>query len=109
MADVSFILIFAPFILQTFLVWQLAFSTIIGRSYSFNQIAGCLLVATGVVVAVARYVEGTIRGITRRYFEIIGLTIYKSLLVCMVIDSIMEDQKLDEFKHMGDHFSDIVL
>lgn len=104
MADVSFILIFAPFILQTFLVWQLAFSTIIGRSYSFNQIAGCLLVATGVVVAVARYVEGT-----RSYFEMIGLTIYKSLMECMVIDSIMEDQKLDEFKHMGDHFSDIVL
>ncbi len=59
MADVSFILLFVPFLLQTFLVWQLAFSIIIlGRSYSFNQIAGCLLVATGVVVAVARYVEG---------------------------------------------------
>ncbi|KAM4069286.1 hypothetical protein ACB094_12G078400 [Castanea mollissima] len=42
-----------PILSQTFLVWQLAFSTIIGRSYSFNQIAGCLLVATGVVVAVA--------------------------------------------------------
>ena len=50
-----------------------------------------------------------IRGITRRYFEMIGLTIYKSLLVCMVIDGIMEDQKLDGFKHMGDHFLDIVL
>lgn len=43
-----------PILSQTFLVWQLAFSIIIlGRSYSFNQIAGCLLVATGVVVAVA--------------------------------------------------------
>jgi hypothetical protein len=41
---------------QTFLVWQLAFSSfILGRSYSFNQIAGCILLATGVVVAVARY------------------------------------------------------
>lgn len=39
----------------------------------------------------------------------IGLTIYKSLMECMVIDSIMEDQKLDEFKRTGDHFSDIVL
>ncbi|KAL0001143.1 hypothetical protein SO802_014924 [Lithocarpus litseifolius] len=37
----------------TFLVWQLAFSTIIGRSYLFNQMAGCLLVDTDVVVAVA--------------------------------------------------------
>ncbi|XP_041018760.1 protein CLT2, chloroplastic [Juglans microcarpa x Juglans regia] len=43
-----------PILSQTFLVWQLAFSTfLLGRSYSFNQIAGCLLVATGVVVAVA--------------------------------------------------------
>lgn len=50
-----------------------------------------------------------IRGNTRSYFEMIGLTIYKYLMVCMVIDSIMEDQKLDEFKHTGDHFLDIVL
>ncbi|XP_062164842.1 protein CLT2, chloroplastic [Alnus glutinosa] len=43
-----------PILSQTFLVWQLAFSTfLLGRSYSFNQIAGCLLLATGVVVAVA--------------------------------------------------------
>ncbi|XVE60626.1 hypothetical protein DITRI_Ditri05aG0142900 [Diplodiscus trichospermus] len=43
-----------PILNQSFLVWQLLFSTVLlGRSYSFNQIAGCLLVATGVVVAVA--------------------------------------------------------
>ncbi|KAF8404733.1 hypothetical protein HHK36_009622 [Tetracentron sinense] len=43
-----------PILSQTFLVWQLAFSTVIlGRKYSFNQIAGCLLVAAGVVAAVA--------------------------------------------------------
>ncbi|XVF36565.1 hypothetical protein REPUB_Repub19eG0068500 [Reevesia pubescens] len=42
-----------PILNQTFLVWQLVFSTILlGRRYSFNQIAGCLLVAVGVVVAV---------------------------------------------------------
>ncbi|KAI3883504.1 hypothetical protein MKW92_014227 [Papaver armeniacum] len=43
-----------PILNQTFLVWQLIFSTLIlGRKYSFNQIAGCLLVAAGVVAAVA--------------------------------------------------------
>ncbi|KDP41501.1 hypothetical protein JCGZ_15908 [Jatropha curcas] len=43
-----------PILSQTFLVWQLSFSALIlGRRYSFNQISGCLLVAIGVVVAVA--------------------------------------------------------
>ncbi|KAK9271246.1 hypothetical protein L1049_026836 [Liquidambar formosana] len=43
-----------PILHQTFLVWQLTFSTLIlGRRYSLNQITGCLLVAVGVVVAVA--------------------------------------------------------
>nr|XP_048331943.1 protein CLT2, chloroplastic isoform X1 [Ziziphus jujuba var. spinosa] len=42
-----------PLLNQTFLVWQLIFSTfLLGRKYSFSQIAGCLLVATGVTVAV---------------------------------------------------------
>ncbi|KAF5199336.1 CRT (Chloroquine-resistance transporter)-like transporter protein, partial [Thalictrum thalictroides] len=42
-----------PILSQTFLVWQLLFSTLIlGRKYAFNQIVGCLLVAVGVVVAV---------------------------------------------------------
>lgn len=45
-------------LLQTFLVWQLALSTLIlGRKYSFNQILGCFLVAAGVVTAVARYLN----------------------------------------------------
>ena len=44
--------------LQTFLVWQLLLSTIVlDARYSFRQIVGCLLVATGVVVAVSRYVK----------------------------------------------------
>ncbi|OUZ99759.1 Chloroquine resistance transporter-related [Macleaya cordata] len=43
-----------PILNQTFLVWQLMFSSLIlGRNYSFNQIVGCLLVAAGVVAAVA--------------------------------------------------------
>ncbi|XP_042494809.1 protein CLT2, chloroplastic isoform X2 [Macadamia integrifolia] len=43
-----------PILNQTFLVWQLMLSTLIlGRTYSFNQIIGCLLVAAGVVLAVA--------------------------------------------------------
>lgn len=43
-----------PILNQTFLVWQLIFSAIIlRRRYLFNQIAGCLLVAVGVVVAVS--------------------------------------------------------
>ncbi|KAK6940267.1 Chloroquine-resistance transporter-like [Dillenia turbinata] len=43
-----------PILNQTFLVWQLIFSTLLlGRRYSFNQIVGCLLVASGVVIAVA--------------------------------------------------------
>lgn len=43
-----------PILNQTFLVWQLAFSMILlGRRYLIYQIAGCLLVAIGVVVAVA--------------------------------------------------------
>lgn len=44
------------FFWQTFLVWQLALSAcLLGKKYSLNQIAGCLLVATGVVLAVARF------------------------------------------------------
>ncbi|XP_070056232.1 protein CLT2, chloroplastic isoform X2 [Nicotiana tomentosiformis] len=42
-----------PILNQTFLVWQLALSVfILGRTYSMNQIGGCLLVAAGVVLAV---------------------------------------------------------
>ncbi|CAL5204567.1 unnamed protein product [Lathyrus oleraceus] len=43
-----------PILNQTYLVWQLMFSTLIlRRRYSINQVVGCLLVATGVVVAVS--------------------------------------------------------
>ncbi|KAM7518489.1 hypothetical protein LguiB_017451 [Lonicera macranthoides] len=43
-----------PILHQTFLLWQLGFSTILlGRRYSWNRIAGCLLVAAGVITAVA--------------------------------------------------------
>ncbi|KAK6130536.1 hypothetical protein DH2020_035717 [Rehmannia glutinosa] len=42
-----------PLLYQTFLVWQLVFSSLfLGRRYSLNQILGCFLVAAGVVVAV---------------------------------------------------------
>ncbi|XP_020528009.1 protein CLT2, chloroplastic isoform X1 [Amborella trichopoda] len=42
-----------PVLSQTFLVWQLFFSTLIlGRKYSPKQIIGCILVAAGVAVAV---------------------------------------------------------
>lgn len=41
--------------LQSFLVWQLILSYIfLGRRYRFNQLLGCLLVAVGVIVTVAR-------------------------------------------------------
>ncbi|KAG5543776.1 hypothetical protein RHGRI_016509 [Rhododendron griersonianum] len=43
-----------PILNQTFLVWQLAFSTLLlGTKFSWSKIGGCLLVAVGVVVAVA--------------------------------------------------------
>ncbi|XP_019058294.1 PREDICTED: protein CLT2, chloroplastic isoform X2 [Tarenaya hassleriana] len=43
-----------PILNQTFLVWQLVFTVfILQRRYRFNQIAGCFLVAVGVVVAVS--------------------------------------------------------
>ncbi|CAN0910640.1 Protein CLT2, chloroplastic [Linum grandiflorum] len=43
-----------PILHQTFLIWQLAFSSIfLGRRYSYAQMAGCFLVAIGVVMAVA--------------------------------------------------------
>ncbi|XP_073125236.1 protein CLT2, chloroplastic isoform X2 [Henckelia pumila] len=42
-----------PILSQTFLVWQLTFSMLLlGRSYSLNRVAGCFLVAAGVVLAV---------------------------------------------------------
>ncbi|GER47806.1 CRT (chloroquine-resistance transporter)-liketransporter 2 [Striga asiatica] len=42
-----------PILSQTFLVWQLAFSMfLLRRSYSLNRLAGCFLVAAGVVLAV---------------------------------------------------------
>ncbi|XP_027353819.1 protein CLT2, chloroplastic isoform X2 [Abrus precatorius] len=43
-----------PILNQTFLVWQLMFSTLLlRRRYSINQFIGCLLVAAGVVVAIS--------------------------------------------------------
>ncbi|CAJ1974054.1 unnamed protein product [Sphenostylis stenocarpa] len=43
-----------PILNQTFLVWQLMFSTLLlRRRYTINQLVGCLLVAVGVVVAIA--------------------------------------------------------
>lgn len=63
--NIFFTIIFAKFlssvlllllrlhIVQTFLVWQLSFSVLLlGRTYTFNQISGCILVAIGVAVAV---------------------------------------------------------
>ncbi|KAL6578426.1 hypothetical protein OROMI_010754 [Orobanche minor] len=42
-----------PLLFQTFLVWQLVYSSLLlGRRYSANQILGCFFVAAGVVVAV---------------------------------------------------------
>ncbi|KAK7353023.1 hypothetical protein VNO80_18455 [Phaseolus coccineus] len=43
-----------PILNQSFLVWQLMFSTLLlKRKFTINQLVGCLLVASGVVVAVA--------------------------------------------------------
>ncbi|XP_020984530.1 protein CLT2, chloroplastic [Arachis duranensis] len=42
-----------PVLSQTFLVWQLMISVLLlGRRYSINQLVGCLLVASGVVVSI---------------------------------------------------------
>ncbi|RDY00642.1 Protein CLT2, chloroplastic [Mucuna pruriens] len=42
-----------PILNQTFLVWQLMFSTLLlRRRYSINQLVGCLLVGAGVVLAI---------------------------------------------------------
>ncbi|PQQ01148.1 protein CLT2 chloroplastic isoform X2 [Prunus yedoensis var. nudiflora] len=47
-----------PILSQTFLVWQLSFSVLLlGRTYTFNQISGCILVAIGVAAAVTRYLD----------------------------------------------------
>lgn len=41
---------------QAFLVWQLTFSVLIlGRRYTWNRLAGCFLVAAGVLLAVTRF------------------------------------------------------
>ncbi|TQD72402.1 hypothetical protein C1H46_042057 [Malus baccata] len=46
---------------NTFLVWQLSFSALLlGRTYTFNQIVGCILVATGVAAAVSSKAEGSV-------------------------------------------------
>lgn len=43
-----------PILSQAFLVWQLIFSVLIlGRKYSWNQIFGCMLVTSGVILTVA--------------------------------------------------------
>jgi len=43
-----------PLLSQSFLVWQLIFSALLlGRTYSARQIIGCLLVTSGVILAVA--------------------------------------------------------
>ncbi|KAJ3675599.1 hypothetical protein LUZ60_004641 [Juncus effusus] len=42
-----------PILSQSFLVWQLTFSIIfLGKSYSLNQILGCFLVISGVILSV---------------------------------------------------------
>ncbi|KOM41758.1 hypothetical protein LR48_Vigan04g195600 [Vigna angularis] len=42
-----------PILNQTFLVWQLMFSSLLlKRKYTINQLIGCLLVASGVIVAI---------------------------------------------------------
>lgn len=65
---------FLSSLLQTFLVWQLTFSTVLlGRKYSLNQIAGCLLVAAGVVVAVARYQNLFLLAMAHASYQIILL------------------------------------
>lgn len=56
---------------QTFLVWQLAFSTLLlGTKYSRRKIGGCLLVAAGVVVAVARYFNLSVTNILRKNMNV---------------------------------------
>ena len=58
-------------------MWQLAFSSILlGRRYSFNQMAGCLLVAVGIVVAVARY------AICSTLFLAVGVLTFQSRVGC---------------------------
>lgn len=53
------------FFLQTFLVWQLMFSTLLlRRKYTINQLVGCLLVASGVIVAITRYFDFIIQRIS---------------------------------------------
>ncbi|KAL5217458.1 hypothetical protein ABZP36_018142 [Zizania latifolia] len=48
-----------PVLSQSFLVWQLILSVLIlGRKYRPNQILGCLLVTTGVILAVASGANG---------------------------------------------------
>ncbi|RCV19048.1 hypothetical protein SETIT_3G352700v2 [Setaria italica] len=43
-----------PILSQSFLVWQLIFSALLlGRTYTVRQIIGCLLVISGVILAVA--------------------------------------------------------
>jgi len=43
-----------PILSQSFLVWQLIFSALLlGRTYSARQLIGCLLVTSGVILAVA--------------------------------------------------------
>ncbi|CAN6338429.1 unnamed protein product [Urochloa humidicola] len=43
-----------PILSQSFLVWQLIFSALLlGRTYSVRQIIGCILVTSGVILAVA--------------------------------------------------------
>ncbi|XP_027942590.1 protein CLT2, chloroplastic [Vigna unguiculata] len=42
-----------PILNQTFLVWQLMFTALLlKRKYTINQLVGCLLVASGVIVAI---------------------------------------------------------
>ncbi|KAE9457342.1 hypothetical protein C3L33_10770, partial [Rhododendron williamsianum] len=60
-----------PILNQTFLVWQLAFSTLLlGTKFSWSKIGGCLLVAVGVVVAVARYFNLSVTNILRKNMNV---------------------------------------
>lgn len=52
-----------PILLQTFLVWQLVLSiTFLKKRYSFGQIMGCIMVLSGVVIALASSTSGVAVG-----------------------------------------------
>ncbi|KAF6140441.1 hypothetical protein GIB67_030522 [Kingdonia uniflora] len=78
-----------PILSQTFLVWQLLLSVIfLGRRYKVNQIAGCFLVAIGVIITVT---SGSGAGVSLKDVGIFWILLMVSSFFFQAADTVLKE------------------